>query len=176
MTDTVIRIPSLQTERLILRAPAPRDYDAFCAFRRSPRSAGIGGPFPQDGAFTGFAALIGHWHLRGFGRWIVAGRDSDEPLGIVGPFFPDDWPEPEIAWSLFDGAEGRGIAQEAAIAARAFAYKVLGWTTAMSAIMAGNQRSVALAKRLGCTPEGSFEHPAFGTLEIWRHPFVQEAV
>ena len=36
--------------------------------------------------------------------------ETDAPLGVVGLMFPEGWPEPEIAWSLFDAAEGRGIA------------------------------------------------------------------
>ena len=73
--------------------------------------------------------------------------EGHAPLGLVGLWFPEGWHEPEIGWILFEGAEGRGIAREAAEAARAHAYGTLGWTTAVSVIHPGNARSIALADR-----------------------------
>ena len=171
---TAIVIPTLTTERLTLRAPGPEDFEPFAAFYASERAAMVGGPSDRPSAWFRFASLVGHWHLRGFGRWIVAARGSGEPLGIplgiVGLHFPETWPEREIAWILFEGAEGRGIAQEAARAARDHAYRVLGWRTAVSLIKAGNARSEALARCLGAHHEGVWEHPTAGPLGIWRHP------
>lgn len=169
-------IPTLHTERFVLRAPKMADLQQFANFRAGPRSALVGGPFPAASAFTALCGIAGHWTLRGFGRFLVADRETDEALGIVGPFFPDDWPEPEIAWTVFDNAEGRGVAFEAAQAAIAFAYGTLGWTTAMSAISPENTRSLALARRLGARHDGEFIHPEYGPLQIWRHaaPKTQE--
>lgn len=167
---TLIKIPTLETERLRLRSPMPGDEAAYGAFLESPRSAGVGGPFKASDAHTRLMTLVGHWHLRGYGRWMVADKKTDAPLGIAGPFFPNDWPEPEIAWTLFDSAEGHGYAFEAAFAARKYAYDVLDWDTAMSLIIDGNARSEALAKRLGCTTEGVFTHAEFGSMNLWRHP------
>lgn len=163
-------IPILHTERLTMRAPRWDDFEAYAAFCASPRTVHLGGPFPRCDAFHKLAAVLGHWHLRGFGRWMVADAKTDEPLGIVGLYYPEGWPEPELAWSLFDAAEGRGVAFEAAIAARDYAYDTLGWTTLFSAIEPKNTRSVALARRLGCTQSGSFYHEIYGDLHQWRHP------
>jgi ribosomal-protein-alanine N-acetyltransferase len=170
MTATLVTIPTLETPRLRLRAPEMRDFDAFAAFRGSARAVHVGGPTDRIRAFSDFSALIGHWHLRGFGRWLVADRATDAALGVVGPMFPEGWPEPEIAWSLFDGAEGRGLALEAAQAARAFAYDRLGWTTVVSLVAPDNPRSAALARRMGARIDGVHPHPLFGPLDIWRHP------
>lgn len=169
MTTTLI-IPTLRTERLVLRGPQASDFDAYAAFRGSERARILGGPFDRATAFEQLAALVGHWQLRGYGRFMVADAETDAALGVIGPFLPADWPEPEIAWSVFGDAEGRGIAQEAALAARAFAYDTLGWTTAISMIDPANTRSAALARRLGAAPDGQFVHPEYGTLDIWRHP------
>ena len=167
---TGVRIPTLTTERLTLRAPGPKDFEPVAAFYASERAAMVGGPFDRPSAWLRFASLVGHWHLRGFGRWIVAARGGGEPLGIVGLHFPETWPEREIAWTLFAGAEGRGIAHEAARAARDHAYRALGWRAAVSLIKAGNARSEALARRLGAHREGDWEHPTAGFLGVWRHP------
>lgn len=167
---TTLTIPTHEEGALRYRAPRPGDLDAYVAFRASARSKGVGGPYDLTSSVVSFMGLTGHWALHGFGRWIVADRDTDEALGVVGLLHPPHWPEPEIAWSLFDGAEGKGIAFQAAQFARRYAYEVLGWSSVISCVAPDNPRSLALAKRMGARPDGSFAHPDFGTLHIWRHP------
>jgi len=174
MTIRLTDIPVLDTPRLRLRAPEGRDFPAYLAFRLSARSVGMGGPYTEPEAFEHFGELLGHWMIRGFGRWTVADRETDEALGVVGLFYPPDWPEPEIAWAMYEGSEGRGIAAEAALAARDYAYKTLGWSTVVSLIVPGNMRSVSLARRLGCTRDADFEHSRYGRMEVWRHPAAGE--
>ena len=170
MSETVVRIPTLQTVHLALRAPRIEDFEAYAAFRASERAQHIGGPSTCAQAFLQLAALVGHWQLRGYGRWVVADKATDEAFGVVGLYYPADWPEPEIAWSLFESAEGRGIAFEAAAAAREYAYRTLGWQTVVSLIAPENARSIALARRLGAVPDGVHEHEEFGALDVYRHP------
>ncbi|KIN62350.1 Acetyltransferase, GNAT family protein [Sulfitobacter noctilucicola] len=169
MNGTSLHIPTVETERLRLRAPVWSDFDAFAAFRMSDRTKHLGGPCTRTQAFDKLGEIIGHWHLRGYGRWMVADKVTDEPLGVVGCFYPDDWPEPEIAWSVFEQAEGRGIATEAARASLDFAYNTLGWTTAVSCTTPDNSRSKALALRLGATREDDFTTVDGMVLEVYRH-------
>jgi RimJ/RimL family protein N-acetyltransferase len=171
MTGTTIHIPTLQTDRLILRAPRMDDFRAYAAFRAdTDRMRFMGGPSNEADSFGILSSVIGHWQLRGYGRFLVADRVTDAPLGIVGPYFPPDWPEREIAWAMFAAGEGRGLAFEAALAVRAFAYDTLGWTTAISMIADRNDRSIALARRMGCVREPDYQHPEFGQMQVWRHP------
>lgn len=168
---TLAQIPTLTTERLVLRAPSMADFPAFAEFRADPeRSRGVGGPVGIGTAFEKFASIFGEWQLAGFGRFLVADRATDAPLGVIGPYHPPDWPEPEIAWSVFAAAEGRGIAFEAAQEARRWAYQALGWTTAISMIVPDNTRSLALAARLGCVRDEDFHHAEIGPMQRWRHP------
>lgn len=164
------RIPEIETERLRLRLPRASDLPAHVAFRASERSKGVGGPFDEASSFHHLAGIIGQWQLRGYGRWMVADRTTDEPLGVVGIYHPDDWPEAEIGWSLYEAGEGRGIAAEAARATRDFVYSTLGWSRIISLIMDDNTRSIRLAERLGCEKDGAFTHPTLGKLDIWVHP------
>lgn len=164
-------IPVLDTPRLRLRAPVLADFDAYAAYQASERSRFTGGPLDRNQAWRAFGHVIGHWVLRGYGVFVIEDRASGQALGTAGPWYPEGWPEPEIAWTLWQaGTEGRGIAAEAAVAARDWAFEALGWPTAISLILEGNARSEALARRLGCVPAGSFTHAQFGATGIWRHP------
>ncbi|MEL7150418.1 MAG: GNAT family N-acetyltransferase [Pseudomonadota bacterium] len=164
------RIPEIETERLRMRLPRMDDLPAHAAFRASDRSKGVGGPFDDASSFQHLAGVIGQWQLRGYGRWMVADKVTDEPYGIVGVFHPEEWPEPEIGWSIYANAEGKGIAREAALATREYVYSTLGWDRIVSLIIDGNDRSIRLAERLGCTKDGVFEDAELGKLNIWVHP------
>ena len=166
---TTFEIPTVETENFRLRAPQMSDLDAYTVFGASYRSAGVGGPFTEAQSFQRLAALIGHWGLRGFGRWMVADKDTNEPLGVVGLMYPSDWPETEIVWTVFEKAEGKGVAYECALAARKYGYDVLGLKTLISCTMEGNTRSEVLAQRMGATRDADFAHPDYGTMRVWRH-------
>ncbi|WP_095588441.1 GNAT family N-acetyltransferase [Actibacterium ureilyticum] len=166
-----LTIPELETERLILRGPKAADWEADAEFRTSDRAQFVGGPFTRMVAWRNFASRWGHWAIHGYGMFTVTERGSDAALGVVGPLYPDGWTEPELGWVLYEQAEGRGIAFEAAQAVRRYAYDVLGWTTAISYIDAANQRSRALAERLGCHAEPGAAHPfEDADIIVYRHP------
>ena len=170
MPDASFSIPCLQTARLILRDYRQADFDDFATFFESERSRFIGGPVARELAWRGLAAHLGHWALRGYGFWAVEDRASGQFCGHVGLWFPEGWPEPEVGWVMMGHAEGRGIAHEAALAARDYAFGPLGWTTAIIAIDPGNARSIRLAERMGCQRESDFTHVRLGPMQIWRHP------
>lgn len=163
-------IPVLETGRLILREYRQSDFEDFAAFFQSDRSRFIAGPTTRELAWRGMAVHLGHWALRGYGFWAVEEKESGRFCGHVGLWYPEGWLEPEVGWVMMGNAEGKGIAHEAAIAARHHAYNTLGWSTAVSLIDPGNLRSIALARRLGCDLEGVFRHERLGPMQVWRHP------
>ena len=162
--------PKLETERLIMRAPQIGDPPAHAAFFASPRSGFVGGPMPDWRAWRTLAMETGHWVLNGFGRWILEEKETGDTVGLVGLWHPMDFPEDELGWDLFEGATGKGYATEAAMAARAYAYDMLRWTTLTSFINPNNTASAAVATRLGATFDYEFDHASFGKVQIWRHP------
>ena len=90
------------------------------------------------------------------------------PLGRVGLLKHSNWPEVELAWHLFEGAEGKGYATEAAQEIRSWAYQNHGLNQLVSYIHHGNHRPQAVAKRLGAETDGSrADHES--DAEIWRH-------
>jgi RimJ/RimL family protein N-acetyltransferase len=162
-------IPTLETERLILRGFGPDDFESFAAFYGSEAARFVGGPEERFATWRRIASYAGCWALRGYGKFVVEEKASGSAIGIVGPWYPEGWPEPEIGWTVLPAFTGRGYATEAAARSLAFAYDELGWTTAMSAIFPGNERSFRLAERLGARHDGSFEFKPYGALEIYRH-------
>jgi RimJ/RimL family protein N-acetyltransferase len=170
VTGAVVTIPELETDRLLMRCPAEADLEPLAAFHATDRAAFVGGAMSRIDCWKQLTSAIGHWHFRGWGRWTCVERRSGKAAGIVGLHAPEGWPEPEIAWTIFGGFEGKGLAFEAARAARRYAYEVAGWTTAISLIDPANARSAALARRLGATLEGRFDHETYGAMDIWRHP------
>lgn len=162
-------IPTLETGRLVLRAMKAEDFEPFAAFYASEAARFVGGPEDRVATWRRMAAYAGSWTLRGYGKFVVEEKQTGRPVGMAGPWYPEDWPEPELSWTFLPEFQGRGYATEAAARSLAFAYDELGWTTAISAIAQGNDRSVRLAERLGARHEGATEVGSFGALEIWRH-------
>ena len=167
-------IPTLHTPRLTLRAPVESDFAPFAAFYASDRSKFVGGPLGREASWRMLAMEAGHWTLRGYGRWIVEETETGTPVGLIGLFNPEGWPEAEVGWDLFEGFEGRGYATEAGAAARSLAYDTLGWTTAISLVKPDNTGSARVAERLGCWHDGDFTHERHGFMHVWRHPSPED--
>ena len=167
-------IPVLETGRLRLRAPAVSDFPAYAAFFASDRAVHERGPMDERAAWREFCASLAAWPLRGFGAWSATDRATGVYLGEVGLFQPVEYPEPEIGWMVVPQAEGRGIAHEAALAVRAWAYGTLGLRTLVSYIAPANARSIRLAERLGARLDPNAPTIDPGDL-VYRHPAPEAA-
>lgn len=164
---------TLETERLRLRLPRAEDFPSYAALLADPEvNRFIGGAELADPAtaFRALGSLLGHWHLRGYAPWLVEERACGALVGRVGCFYPLDWPAPELAWTLGRDWWGRGLAQEAASAARAAVREHLHPARLISIVALDNEPSQRLARRLRCIPTERrqingidcivFEHPA----------------
>jgi RimJ/RimL family protein N-acetyltransferase len=75
---------------------------------------------------------------------------------------------PELGWRLARGAWGRGLATEAASAARDHAFATLALPELISIIHPENARSLRLASRLGMVLEGQVHNPVIGRdVDVW---------
>lgn len=163
------RVPVLETERLCLRAPVTEDFALFHEILRGPRGQYFG-PMSREDAWLDFAQMAAGWILRGHGVWTIEDRATTETLGFVLLGLDQEDPEPELGFLISEAAEGRGIAFEAAQAARDFAFDTLGWPTLVSFVTPGNDRSIALALRLGAVADGQVQHPDDdGPTLVFRH-------
>jgi RimJ/RimL family protein N-acetyltransferase len=149
MTELIAVIPTLETQRLRLRAPVLDDFPPYANLMLSQRSAFLGGPFNKAAAWGLFCHDVALWHLTGHGALMIDLKDSGLCIGQVGINHGPLFPEKELGWLLFDGHESHGYATEAAFALRAWAFGTLGLPTLVSYIDPKNTASIAVAERLG---------------------------
>lgn len=142
-------IPTLSTERLILRPPRLSDFEAWATYYTSPRAGYEGGPFDRAQAYRIWAADVALWQLRGYGPFGVDDRATGTHLGDVGIYQAADYPAPELGWFVVPDAEGRGIALEAATAVLLWLRDTTDWPHVTNMIDPANTRSIALGLRLG---------------------------
>lgn len=169
MSVVLTAAPTLETERLTLRGPVQSDLPALTQFMtRSPRMQAQGETISKEQAWFGFLAGVGHWHWHGFGFFTLVLRGQDLPLGRVGLLKHSNWPRVELAWHLFEGAEGKGYATEAARAVQLWAAQCHGFDQLVSYIDRENHRSQAVARRLGAVTDGTIaaHEPE---AEVWTH-------
>ena len=146
-------IPTLETERLRLRAFRGSDFEDYATLRTDPEVLHYldCGPQPWDRgrSWRHMAFLIGHWQLSGTGTWALELRETGAFLGIVGFAAPTGWPGFELAWALARRWWGHGFATEAARAALAHAFTVWRKDRVISLIHPENRASIRVAERIG---------------------------
>lgn len=167
-------IPTLKTERLILRPPVLADIEPYCDILMSERARFMGGPLSHKSAYLDFCEGLAGWQLRGFGTLSITLAGHDDFLGLIYIHHEFGDPEREIGWVLSKAAEGRGYALEAATAARDYVFSELGWTTAVSYIDRANRASIRLAAKLGAVLDPAADRPeGYPECQVYRHPHPQ---
>ena len=163
--------PTLHTKRLILRAQRPDDTEALmAAFADDDYSRFI--TREQRGlsrleAWRPIALVPGMWAANGYGQWMVEERATGLPVGRLGPWAPEGWPDFEIGWSIFPAHQGKGYAAEGAAAAMIWARETLGRDHVIHLIDPANIASEQVARKLGAAITGSWDTPLGGTVNIW---------
>jgi len=162
-------IPTLTTERLVLRGFRASDWDACAAMNADPAvRRWLGGNLlTREQAWEQMERALGQWALRGYGVFVAEldGRCA----GRVGILHPADWPEPELAWTLASPFWGRGLATEAAAEVRRWAFATLRRDRLVSYILPENVRSQRVAEKLGAVRDGQITLRGFVS-DVWVHP------
>ena len=117
-------VPTLEADRTRLRAMRIEDFPAWAEILCSDRARWMDGPYTRDTAFVEFEATAGAWLLRGHGGWTVEDRATGEVLGFVCLNMEPSDRETELGFFFREAAEGRGVAFEAASAARDWAWSM----------------------------------------------------
>ena len=163
-------IPTLRTERLVLRPPAMADFPAYAALMASDRAGFMGGPFDRRAAWGLFASDVALWELCGHGALMIELARTGECVGQVGINHGPLYPEKELGWLLYDGHEGRGYATEAGAALRDWAFRELRLATLVSYFDPANHRSMAVSARLGGVPDPTAPVQDEGDVVYRYHP------
>jgi RimJ/RimL family protein N-acetyltransferase len=147
-------VPTIETDRLTLRAVVMADWEPYAAMWADRRvTEFIGGePRSRDVAWPKFGQGAGYWPLLGYGYWSIIDRDG--AFVGIGGFAQHErgiaalTGFPECGWSFVPECWGRGIASEAVGAMVAWADAALGVET-RCLISNGNIASVKVATRNG---------------------------
>jgi RimJ/RimL family protein N-acetyltransferase len=154
----------IETERLLLRVPDDSDLDAWTAMLTDPEVARyLGPPFASRAAVAAHIDTVRERHeADGFGLLAVVRKDDGAVIGRSGYLVWDTrtWStttrreagghaDVEIGWTLARDAWGFGYATEAGAACRDHGFARLGLRRIVAVIQHGNDRSIAVARRLG---------------------------
>ena len=150
-------IPTLTTERLVLRPFVPGDLDALAAIHAEesfwwyPRRSAM--PAEETGRFLD--TMLQRYADDGFGIEAVIERASGTIIGWAGlavpHFLPEILPAVEVGWRLSGPYRGRGLATEAGRAAVDFGFTEGGLECIVSLYEPENVASGRVMQRLGFT-------------------------
>lgn len=159
----------VETERLILRRWQLADAPAMEAIWLEPQiwdALQPNRPFDPQQWRSMLDRHVHHWDVHGFGLWAVTTTEYPQPMGWVGAshptFVPELADEVEIGWTLRTALWGQGLATEAATAAIEAAFAELPNDRVISLIHPRNERSMAVANRLGMSRAGEATPPDLG--------------
>lgn len=177
MLDTV-DVDELRTGRVLLRRWRADDEPAMARINREPEVGRyLNRPVDDEAVAAFYGQMVGHWESHGYGPWVL---ESLEPglegclLGFAGlahvpPFLSAAGSAPELGWRLGRSAWGRGLATEAAIAARDDAFDRLAMVEIISIIHPDNARSRRVAVKLGMQQRRRVLNPVLGIeVDVWK--------
>jgi RimJ/RimL family protein N-acetyltransferase len=162
-------IPTLTTDRLVMRGFRVSDWDAYAAMNADPtvRDWLGGNLLSREQTWAQMESFLGQWALRGYGIFAVELAGSF--AGRVGLLHFVDWPEPELAWTMASPFWGRGLATEAAAEVRRWAFATLRRDRLVSYIRPENIRSRRVAEKLGAVRDSQVVLRGFAS-DVWVHP------
>jgi RimJ/RimL family protein N-acetyltransferase len=159
-------VVSLQTDRLVLRAPVPEDAETLAPMYADPevmRYVGDGRTLTRAETERSVRRMIERWEADGFGLFTTIRKEDGAVIGRVGLLIwnTDTWEpttraqgaevptEVEVGYTLGRDFWGCGYATEAAGAVRDYALGRLGAERLIALIIHGNTASENVARKLG---------------------------
>ena len=157
MTSTHRSAPTVETERVRLRAWRKDDREKYFSILQEPAVFRHFGPEPMgmEECWRRLMAASGGWQLNGFGGWAVERKDDGKLLGMTALFTawrdldPEFGEEPEMGWIFATETHGKGLAGEACRAVLDWAETNLDPTPIWAIIAPANEPSIRLAGKLG---------------------------
>jgi RimJ/RimL family protein N-acetyltransferase len=148
--------PTLETERLVLRAYRIEDFPHAAAAWTDPEVVKyIGGASTEEQSWARFLRNVALWTMLGYGYWAATEKTTGRFVGDVGfadfkrEIGPSIKGTPEIGWVLARWSHGRGYATEAAQAALRWLESALGPQRTVCIIDTQNRASLRVAEKCG---------------------------
>jgi ribosomal-protein-alanine N-acetyltransferase len=160
-TDSSSKAAILETERLVLATWQLSDWIALRPIATDVEvmryiTGGI--PWTDDKIQSFVARQVELFSERGFCRWKLLVKPTEEMIGFCGVGFWRDAPDPEIGWWLARPYWGRGLATEAARVALCDAFERVGLRRIISIAQPDNRASTRIMEKLGLKLECEFEN------------------
>jgi len=167
-------IPTIETERLVLREWRPADVDEYARICSDPEVMRFMWPAraarPEESAY-GVELLREHWSRWGFGHWAVQEKESGRFVGRTGVKRHPDWEldpdNTEVGWLYDKAVWGRGYATEGARAAIGFAFEQIGRPEVISIAHPENAASRRVMEKAGLSYAGARRWEARGIDVVW---------
>jgi [ribosomal protein S5]-alanine N-acetyltransferase len=150
----------LQTERMVLRPMEMDDVDDLMGIFSDPVAMRYyPGTKSRQEAEEWVRRMQESYRGNGFGLWVAILKDSGEFAGQCGLTVQvvEGKDEVEIGYLFLQRFWGRGLATEAAKAARDYGFYTLGYERLVSLIDPGNLASRRVAMKVGLTLEKEVE-------------------
>ncbi|MEM8771208.1 MAG: GNAT family N-acetyltransferase [Pseudomonadota bacterium] len=152
-----VDVPTLETERLILRAYQLTDFPFISdVWTKEEVVRHIGGRArTEEECWMKFLRMIGHWSIMGFGYWMIEDRATGAPVGEAGfaDFKRDMTPSiknaAEGGWVLAPEFHRQGLATEAMKGALAWFREHFSDREICCIIEPANAPSIRVAEKLG---------------------------
>jgi ribosomal-protein-alanine N-acetyltransferase len=148
---------SFESERLLLRKMTEDDLDDFLLIFTDPKvMASFGGVlFDRAQMEKWVQSNLAHQDRHGYGIFSVILKENNELVGACGLHHVevDGSPEVELGYDFRSAYWNRGLATEAAMAVRDYAFGNLGMSRLISMIRTHNKASMRVAEKMGMTRE-----------------------
>ena len=147
----------METERLILRPFDAGDVPFILRLLNEPsfieNIGDRGVRTPEDAQRYLADGPIASYARHGHGLWLVALKETLEPIGMCGLLKRDQLPDVDLGYAFLPGFWSSGYAHEAARATLEWA-RSRGMDRIVAIVSPGNTRSIRLLEKLGFAFEG----------------------
>ncbi len=180
MPITDLKIPVLETPRLILRGHRREDFDSMVSIWQDPAVVRHfhGAALSREDIWGRFLRGFGMWALNGYGLWAVEDKATGDYAGTVGCFevkrnmTPPIDDMPEAGWTFASRFHGRGYATEAMQAGLQWADTTLAGQAMFCIVAPENTPSIRVAEKCGFKPWYETTYQDAPTLVFQRAAFT----
>ncbi len=152
-----MKIPTLHTERTLLRPFSMKDLKALATIFAKPDVMKFmpgGRPRSLEETETTLKATLQHWFDHGFGWWAIEEKQDHALLGWCGLSYLDGTKEVELLYLVDQPYWGRGFARETARASLDYGFNQLGLKSIAAVAVPENLASRRVMEKLGMQYRG----------------------